>query len=327
MDQQVQRARVRLTEHVSEYVHMLRDQRDRLLTHVGAIEVPICDPGRWYIGESDHTVVVKKGQERHPLWRPFQGAGFAWGYVGSGSTVLAKAILADATGGDLALAEVFKLEFCKEVITSLSDLTFRLTWKRVSNWLAKREIKTTIESAEDISHDGQRLALAWLQERNIDCQKLDQKFLKKNHERLRKKLYRFKLQLDDINLRLNRISNLDHNLTVQRFDIEPSDFECALYVDFKEMLGRGGYALRCSRCGEPIGFSPDSGRHQWTRWEKSQSIYHPECKAEQARQTKREYYRRRYEDEEFARQERIRQREIRQENNQQEENIREKQGE
>ena len=118
-------------------------------------------------------------------------------------------------------------------------------------------------------------------------------------------------ELADKEALLARIMKIG-GLRSQRFDLVPTTFESALYLDLMRMLERSDFALRCSGCGLPIPYD-NSGRanKQRARSKKGQPIYHPECFADYSRTRKKIYWQRRSRSPEFREQQRQRARDYR----------------
>jgi hypothetical protein len=203
--------------------------------------------------------------EKYPLSRttfPFQqapGTGFSWGYFGAGPSELSLSVLADSAGGDLEIAEKFKVPFIDEVLSKISwDGNLKLSHERVLRWLRTKKI----------GH--QELVDA---ERRVNALKVEHKNdLAEHKERMR--------QIQQIG-----------GLRMQRFDIVPSGFESALYVDLMQMFERASWVLHCSRCGQPVACERSPrGNRQRARWLAGRPIYHETCSREHRLARKRAYW-------------------------------------
>lgn len=256
-----------------------------------AISVPCTDPARVYIGtrrgprlrvivwvqsENGRQYPLKHGKQ---AYLEADGTGFEWGYPGHGPGELAHCILADALDGDLVMAEELEDEFFKEVtLTYPRDKEFRISRVAVLRWLEKKGAKTKWKDRRQSVADRRAKHAAELADK------------------------------EDLLARITKIGGL----RTQRFDLVPTTFESALYLDLMRMLERSNFALRCSGCGLPIPYD-NSGRanKQRARSKKGQPIYHPECFADYSRTRKKIYWQRRSRSPEFREQQRQRARDYR----------------
>lgn len=227
------------------------------------------DTNRTYVGEHGKASAIvwieDSCGERYPLRHaqsPFSwplGRGFSWGYCGGGPAELSKSILSDAIGGNLELAERWRIPFMEEVVSATPwSENFKLSPQAVFEWLEKQGIgQQQLDDA--VAH--------------VD-----------NLKRI------FGNQVDEHKSRLNEIQQLG-GLVAQRFDIVAPDFESALYVDLMHMFERAGWVLRCSRCGQPVPCDRSPrGNRQRARWLKGQPIYHESCFKEHRSSAKRLYW-------------------------------------
>jgi hypothetical protein len=281
----LQRARPDLLQESSNYEDSLR------YFSPPYFEQACDDKCRIYVGEhSRHNALAwiedSKGN-RHllshassPFMQP-RGTGFSWGYCGGGPSELSKSILSDAIGGNLQVAELWRIPFMEEVVSATPwSENFRLSFQAV---------------------------LEWLESRGVDQRQLNDASA---HVRNLKKT--FGNQVDEHKARLNEIAQLG-GLLAQRFDIVPSDFESALYVDLMQMFERAGWVLRCSHCRQPVPCDRSPrGNRQRARWLKGQPIYHEACFKEHRSSTKRLYWAERSAKPEFRSAERARGRRRRQ---------------
>jgi hypothetical protein len=258
---------------------------------VQAIAVPCDDPARVYVGarRGPHLRVFvwvqSENGRKYPLKHGNQaylkadGTGFEWGYGGGGPGELAHCILADALDGDLVMATELEHEFYTEFTMNYPRWKeFRMSRVDVLRWLEKTGAKAKWE--------GRRQSVA------DRCAK-------------------HAAELADKEALLARIMKIG-GLRSQRFDLVPTTFESALYLDLMRMLERSAFALRCSGCGLPIPYD-NSGRanRQRARAKKGQPIYHPECFADYSRTRKKIDWQRRSRIPEFREQERQRARDYR----------------
>jgi hypothetical protein len=259
----LQRARPDLLQESSNYEDSLRYFSPPYFEQV-------CDDKhRIYVGEHGRrnaTVWIEDIHgNRHPLSHassPFSqplGTGFGWGYCGGGPSELSKSILADAIGGNLQVAERWRIPFMEDVLSTRPwTENFKLSFQAVREWLTSRGI-------------GQQ---------QLNDAAADVRNLKKTVGH----------QVDKHKARLNEIEQLG-GLLAQRFDIVPSDFESALYVDLMHMFERAGWVLRCSHCAQPVPCDRSPrGNRQRARWLKGQPIYHESCFTEHRRSSKRLYW-------------------------------------
>ncbi len=260
-------------------------------SQVQAIEVPSNEPGRAYVGthrDPHHRTFVwvqdedgRKFPLKHGIraYLEAEGTGYSWGYGGHGPGELAHCILADALDGDLIMAVELEDAFFEEfTLTYPRDKDFRLSRATVMKWLKKIGVKAKWES--------RRAEVAERRSKNAPLVKAQRDLL-------------------------GRLRNLD-DLRNQRFDVVPTTFEAALYLDLMHMLESSDYALKCSSCGLPIP-SDNSGRasRQRARAQKGQPIYHPECFEEHGRTRKLIDWRRRSRSKAFKEREKKRAREYR----------------
>jgi hypothetical protein len=281
-----------LIEHSSDYDEALSyDLCFYVRDVVQAITIPCHDPARIYVGtrrDRDGHVFVSVQSERgrqYPLKHGKQayleadGTGFEWGYPGHGPVELAHCILADALDGDVVLAGEIEKQFFEEfTLTYPRDEDLRISRVAVLKWLKRNGAKTKWEDRRQGIAD--RLA--------------------KHAAEIANK--------EDVLIRIKKIGGLRS----QRFDVVPTTFESALYLDLMRMLEHSDFALRCSGCGLPIPYD-NSGRanKQRARAKKGQPIYHAECFAEYGRIRKKIYWRRRSRSPRFREQQRQRARDYR----------------
>jgi len=264
---QLKLTHVDLIERASDYDDAVAYSLNLAIRHqVQAIEVPSNDLARVYIGThrgpNDRTFVWvqdeagRKFPLRHGLqaYLEAEGTGYSWGYGGHGPGELAQCVLADALDGDLVMAAELDDAFFEQfTLTYPQDEDFRLGRTTVMNWLQKVGEKSRWESRRaDVAARRSQYAPLVAAQRDL----------------------------------LVRLRNLD-DLRSQRFDIVPTTFEAALYLDLMRMLESSDYALKCSFCGLPIS-TDNSGRsnRQRARARKGQPIYHDECLKEHGRTRK-----------------------------------------
>ncbi|HEV2697154.1 MAG TPA: DUF6166 domain-containing protein [Terriglobales bacterium] len=282
---EVRRSRPDLVEESSNYEDALR------YFMLPYFEVVCDDRSRTYIGKHHESggayVWIKDGSgQQYPLSHtsfPFDqkpGTGFSWGYFGSGPSALSLSILADSLAGDLEITKNLQVPFIEEVLAKTHwDGDFRLSHKKVLKWLDTKNIRQ------------EQLAAA---ERRVNK-------LKMVHEK----------DLIEQKRRMNQIQSIG-GLRMQRFDIVPSDFESALYVDLMHMFERSGWVLHCSRCEQPIACERSPrGNRQRARWLTGRPIYHDSCFKEHRLNRKRVYWEERNKEPEFRALERRRARERR----------------
>jgi hypothetical protein len=255
------------------------------------LEVVCDDSNRAYVGEhrSDgraHVCVEDRRGGTSPLshatfpFRQAPGTGFSWGYCGGGPSALSLSILADAVGGDLGIAERLRIPFMEEILGQMA-------------WTGNMRLP-------------RRAVLQWLQRKNVGPHELTEaesrvNALKKAHGN----------DLAEHKERLRQIHDMG-GLRMQRFDIVPPDFECALYVDLMHMFGQAGWVLHCSRCGQPVACERSPrGNRQRARWVAGRPIYHEWCFSEHRRDRKRIYWAERSKEPSFRNSERKRARERR----------------
>ena len=281
-----------LIERSSDYDDALTyELRFYVSDEVQAIAVPCHDPARVYVGARrgphfrSFVWVQSENGLQYPLKHGNQaylkadGTGFEWGYSGGGPGELAHCILADALDGDIVLAAELEKKFFTEItMTYPRNEEFRMSRVDVLKWLEKKGAKAKWEDRRQSVAD--RLA--------------------KHAVELADK--------EDLLARIRKIGGLRS----QRFDLVPTTFESALYLDLMRMLERSDFALRCSGCGLPIPYD-NSGRanRQRARAQKGQPIYHPECLADHSRKRKKIYWQRSSRSPEFREQQRQRARDYR----------------
>jgi hypothetical protein len=289
---QLRQSSADLIEQTSEYDDALSRGMCFHIRHVvQAIAVPCHDPARVYVGsrigqharvfvwvqsESGRQYPLKHGKQ---AYLEADGTGFEWGYPGHGPGKLAHCILLDALDGDLVMADELEDAFFEEfTLTYPRDEELRISRVAVMRWLEKKGAKAKWKDRR------QTVAERWA---------------------------KHAVDLADKEALLIRIIRMG-GLRSQRFDVVPTTFESALYLDLMRMLERSDFALRCSGCGLPIAYD-NSGRanKQRARAKKGQPIYHPQCFSEYARTRKKIYWRRRSRCPEFREQQRLRAREYR----------------
>ena len=294
--EQLSKARVDLLEKSADYTIAIETHLKNLIRyHTAALDIPFNSLDREYRFEAgidgQYLVWVVTGNRREglvsasdPLGEP--GAGFGWGYFGGEPYNLALSILADATGGDIRLAERFaeahietpqpvsiaELEsleegqpsFINDFIEPMSGATPPpVTRTEVIEWLVNHGVDESELSKYEIE-------------------------LAQRNKQFKSEIKKYK----DI------LSNIDiHGLRTQRFDLVPQDFECALYLDLMGYLRSGGRFMKCGYCGSviPSDGSPRSSQ-QIARWRKDLSVYHPECAISVNKKNKRADQRRRMQD-------------------------------
>lgn len=297
--QQIRRARLDLIELPSEY----EEATEVFLWHINhdvikAVNIPCDHPDRAYEGRQEaeevmpglvslvnrvYVTVDDGGQWPLPNVRyPHTHGGFGWGYGGSGPIALAESILADALDGDLSLAERFAVAFFEQFVKRWpQDKPFRVTRAEVLQWL----------ESKGLTGDEWERARRGKEER----------------------LARHKLTIRKLESRLRRMREVaPQGLRRQRFDLVPPDFECALYLDLKDMLESSFVLLRCAHCNLPIPCgSTGRGRRQLALSRRGVPVYHPECHKEHRRKVKLQYYHRRAQDEAYREARRLQSREAR----------------
>jgi hypothetical protein len=278
MRSQLRRVKPDLLERASDYEDALRLHLYKIQQYwIGGVAIAADSPERCYVGSRtpDPQIVVETNGCQHELIMMYFCKGLEWGYGGYGPSCLAERMIIDATGGDLQWPRKLKQKFVLEVISELPHKEFRLPWREVANWLAGNG--------------------------------MDDDYLSRRHSELEEKQKKFQHLIDVVNQRIDRIASLPENMRVQRFDLVPPDFECALYVDLMQWMQQGGYALRCSRCGLTLGldYSPKANR-QLGRWRSGRPIYHDHCSIDMERERKRKYWDEKSEDPEFRKKERQR---------------------
>jgi hypothetical protein len=233
-------------------------------------ELACYDSSRVYLGKhlengGAYVWIKDRSGKEYPLNQatfPFHqapGTGFSWGYFGSGPSALSKSLLADSAAGDLGIAETLKFPFIEEILAKISwNGDLRLSHTRVLQWLQSKNIqRQELEEAE-----GRVNALKIIHENDLA-----------EHKE-----------------RLKQIQQMG-GLRMQRFDIVPSDFESALYVDLMHMFERAGWVLHCSRCGQPVACERSPrGNRQRARWLAGRPIYHESCFNEHRLERKRSYW-------------------------------------
>ena len=292
---QLARAHLDLLEQPSDYPEALEWGFDHLVRDVAKfVEAPLTDPDRVYVGEITwdatgerevHVWVEANGNRvdlvhaAHAAQRR-SGNRFAWGYGGAGPGNLALSLLADATDGDIDLAERYQESFLQSVVEKLTwEEPFHLSCRSVLDWLERQAL-----GSDELCRSRQMLS-----------------------ERKR----RYGPALDKTRERLEKVRS-HRALRSQRFDAVPADFECALYVDLMEALRSGQRILRCNHCQLPLPYTR-SGRsnRQRARWQSGLPVYHEPCWQEARRETKREQWRRRASDPQFREARKLRARELR----------------
>jgi len=279
---QLSKVHLDIFEKPSDYEEMQGFVMDYSLnTRAQLINIPLSEPNRDYIGEvlNDNSqmsmrVWVAAGNSREGLvnadspWQKSPGSGFGWGSFGGGPRVLAASLLADATGGDVVVANQYWQAFRDDVVSSLPMWKpFRLSRVEILSWLSKQGI-------------GEEKLLAYGKE-------------------LQKRRVKYEPELSCLRSKLEKIRSVG-GLKAQRFDFVPKDFESALYVDLMEMLKRGGRIMHCARCGLPIAYNGSTrSNRQRARWETRRPIYHDQCGLETTTERKREYWHKRVSDPEF----------------------------
>jgi hypothetical protein len=261
---QLRRTRPDLIEEASNYEDALH------YYSLPYYELASNDNGRVYVGEHQreggtHVWVEDIDGARYPLnqaqfpFRQTPGSGFAWGYGGGGPSALSLSVLADAVGGDLEVAERFRIPFIEEIIGKISwNGNLRLARERV---------------------------LGWLREHGVNEQQLTKAEMRV--EEIKGKL---KSQVVEHKERLKKIREMG-GLRMQRFDIVPADFEAALYVDLMNMFDRASWVLHCSRCQQPMACDRSPrGNRQRARWLAGRPVYHESCFGEHRRNQKRAYW-------------------------------------
>lgn len=253
---QLKKTRLELLEQESDYLDMVRARIRSLVLYVAKYYPPVLDdPDRIYVGEGSSSGISRgplvwvedKTGERQPLRclsEPYQPSQYMnWGYSGHGTSGTARGILTDATGGNVVLAKQLTGAFVDDFIIKFpQNKDFRLARVDVLDWIVQKTKRTEPEIA--------RAALA-LRKAHAD-----------HHEALI--------------ARLVKVSTQD--LRSQRFDVVPTDFESSLYVDFCNMAQRRVRVMICHECEEPMSVADSTrGRHQLSRWEKGQPVYHPGC--------------------------------------------------
>ena len=290
---QLKHTHVDLIERASDYDDAVAYSLNAAIrTEVQAVEIPSNDPARVYTGTHNgphnRTFVWVQDEEgrkyplRHGLraYLEQEGTGYSWGYGGHGPGELAHCILADALEGDLVMAEELTSAFFEEfTLTYPQNEDLRIARSSVMNWLHKVGAFAK-----------------WVSRRAAV-------------EERRNKYAPFVAERRDL---LVRLRSLD-DLRSQRFDVVPTSFEAALYIDLMRMLESSDYALRCSSCGLPISYD-NSGRsnRQRARAQKGHPIYHPECFEEHGRTRKLIDWRRRSRSKSFKEREKKRANEYRQ---------------
>lgn len=294
--EQLSKARVDLLTKSADYTTAIATHLNNLIRYdAAALDIPINSADREYRFEAGNdgqylAWVVADGRREglvsasDPLGEP--GIGFAWGYLGGGPYSLALSILADATGGDIRLAERFaeahietpqpvsidEIESLEEGQPSfINDLIETMSGATPPPF-------TRTEVIEWLAHHG-----------------VDETELSKYETELAQRKKKYKPTIDKYRDILRNIDT--HGLVTQRFDLVPEDFECALYLDLMGYLRSGGRFMKCGYCGNviPSDNSPRSSQ-QRARWRKKLSVYHPECAINVNKQNKRADQRRRMQD-------------------------------
>ena len=171
--------------------------------------------------------------------------------MGHGSFTSAESILTDATGGNLALAKRYAVDFLEGVLLNKPQHDrLELTRAEVLGWLKSRG-----RTSPDIE---------------------------RSTNKLREASKAFKEKLDH----LIRVSK--EPLMEQRFDIVPEDFEASLYVNLYKMILTGRQVMRCSACQLPLSYIESTrGNQQLARWKKGESVYHAGCWEQHRKEQKR----------------------------------------
>ena len=277
---QLRRARPDLIEASSSYEDSMQ------YAVVPFFEIVSADPLRSYSGNlrsnGDEFVEIEDSAGvRWPLsypWFPFSqraGNGFSWGYPGGGPSHLALAILADAVGGDFEIAERLREEFLLEVLADLPRRSpFQISRTKVLTWAQGKGVGPAVLSAATA--------------RVAELERANRQWI------------------EDHKARLKRIRSIG-GLSAQRFDLVPSDFECALYLDLMEAMENGGWVLRCSRCNHalPCPLTP-TGNRQRARWMAGRPVYHEDCFVQHRLEHKRSCWKERTKSAVFRAQERAR---------------------
>lgn len=310
MRQQLTKAHVDLLQQPSDYLEATQMHMNYLIRHVAQfIDPPIADPERAYVGEivtvgeeRSALVWIEAGDERsglinihHPVTeRP--GRGFGWGYLGSGAQVLAASMLADAFEGDIKLAtDIVRIDRSRASGRFFGGIEANV-------FPISRAGDFVMDVVGHLPADGLmepfRLSSAsvrdWFRSQPGGEQQLERY---RSALQRRKKMYGERLASELT--RVERVRSVGP-LYAQRFDLVPTDFEAALYVDLMEALRRGLTILKCSLCGDVIPDRADArSNHQRSRGNRGESIYHAECFAKVRRAKKREDYKQRAADPKF----------------------------
>lgn len=269
--EQLRRAHMDLLEKSSDYREAVLYTLNHLVTWKCKFIPPPCsDLERIYQGQivtlpsgTTHRSVwiLSKSGQQHPMADagepyPARPGDFAWGYPGGGPTRLARSILADASGGNLEVAERCLPHFRDEVIAELPmSEPFTLPMQQV---------------------------LTWLNQHDIDLCGLadDEARLRSVRESFSSRIHKWEAILEE-------------TLLAQRFDVVPPDFECALYVDLMELIQAEGAVMHCAQCRLPISSDGSSrAKRQHPRWAKGQPVYHSWCFVQVQRSRRADRYRR-----------------------------------
>lgn len=289
---QLSRARVSLLERSSNFEDMVRRTTGIQVWKIGVLPIPSDDPSRVYVGlvyrpRNIPRITVETTDRTYPLrqvdylFLEPDGFNFTWGYGGEGPSQLAKCILADATAGDLDLVKDLWPQFANDIIEPYPQTKeLRISWREVIAWIEAQGALQKLEDRREVVHKKQKEFAGEFAQRE----------------------------------QLIKSFEAEGGLRVQRFDIVPADFECALYVDVMRMCEGGCLALRCAKCELPIAGSPrEHGRfnRQRARWERGLPVYHPECSIERGKERKAQSWRNRAKSEAFRKRERQRAKESR----------------
>ncbi|HEX3745397.1 MAG TPA: DUF6166 domain-containing protein [Bryobacteraceae bacterium] len=291
---QLRQTHVALVEQPSNFVEWIARSLCAQVRRAQAIAIPCHDPARVYIGArkgpyGDPFVWTQgKDGKNCPLghgadaYLEMDGTGFSWGYPGHGPRHLAHCILADAFDGDLQTAAELGDAFFEQMTLGLPRKEdFRFSRSEVMRWLEDHGASAKWES---------------------------------RRERVGAQVSSYSEMIADQASRLLRIRK-GGGLRSQRFDVVPTSFESALYLDLMKMLEHGdGNVLKCAGCSLPVPYD-DSGRanRQRARAKKGQPIYHPACFEMYGRTRKKISWQKRAGDPDFRERERLRAREYRRE--------------
>lgn len=287
---QLHRARPTLLERQSDFEEALGWRIRALKRLIGLAPISLEAPDRSYRGTRPDgvKVYVEHAGQRELLPNVEDlgvgGAGFEWGYAGGGPNALAASIVADATGG------LMRPDFLEDFIADFRD-AFLVDRERYADLIITRSE-----------------VLSWLALNGCTSERIEAEYTAaKERQRL------FGPQLEDLLTTAHRIRALpEGHLRAQRFDLVPDDFECALYLDLMEWLQRGGYAIRCSLCNQPISCDGSALSNRLKgRWMSGRPVYHEGCAQTAERNRKAKAWRKRAQDPDFREAERTRVRESR----------------